>query len=536
MKSWKNFILVVLKFVTLVAVFISLNSNGVREILIFGIAILLIEIASMYFAKSTGAIHKVASDINEVALGNLSKRFEYKSNSLKGIAEDLNKIVHNYRTALAQISYNSEKITGVTEKLANVSAETSKSVDEIAKTIEDIAYGASEQAGIAKEVLTRSNKLKEISLDTTEKTLNAQNKCRDTNFHFEKSRKTLKQLISGMVSRTKKNQKLSARTKDITNKVDEINKIIDIVKNISSNTNLLALNASIEAARAGEAGKGFSVVAQEVKKLAIESVDAAEQINEMVLDFRENIVELITSLDEGIQEEQKDSQKAQETEMLFDEIQTSLSAITNTIEDVHNKAQLQQSEVEAINNNLENITAISEEAAAGTEEVSASVEEQTAIINELLNEANYLENLSDSLRKVISEHSKINVNENIFNAQVEKVKRFIDNLYSMPEIKDLDSNTHNALFKKLVKENEDILLIYTYRTDSTRIGCSHPELPEVDLRNRLYFIKAIQGETYVSDLYISVSQNTICFTVVKPLFDNDGNIVGILGVDSEFNS
>lgn len=532
-----NLIIVSIRFILLNGIFIFFNGlENLNSVLAFAAATLVFELIFLFIGSSKDSFKEISLGVKEVSEGNLSKRFLYKDNRFKEISESLNRIVEKYRMALAQIDYNSQNIMSVTKKLSAISNETTKSVDEIARAIEDIAYGASEQANISKNILGKSGKLKDISINTSQHTLSAKEKCLATNNHFKESKNTLQSLIGGMLSRTEKNEELSNKTKEISNKVDEINNIIDIVKNIADNTNLLALNASIEAARAGEAGKGFSVVAEEVKKLAMESVSSAEQINKMIMEFRRSIIELITNLDEGIQQEREDAEKAKQTNELFEEITNSLNSITDTIVELNNRAAEQQAEAEEINKGMAEISSISEETAASTQEVSASVEEQTAIFSEISNESNYLDNLGQSLQQVIQEHSKIKVDKKALDTKVKRIETFFNDLYTMPEIKSLDPQSHTRIFKNMVKKHDDLLLLFSYRPDSTRIGCSNPEIPEVDLRNRPWFINALKGETFISDLYISIDTQKVCFTVAKPIFDERENTVGVLGVDVEFTS
>ncbi|WZL74316.1 methyl-accepting chemotaxis protein [Clostridiaceae bacterium 35-E11] len=536
MKSFKPFIVILVKIVLVIGVLFLTKVYNAIAISVIGGTVLLMELASYYFLKSDRTLTEFALGIKEVAEGNLTKKFTASNGKYKDVAENLNKIIHNYRTALAQIVYNAEGIFGVTKKLAGVTDETNRAVEEIAKTIEDIASGAGEQASVTKDALMKSNKLIEISIDTTEKTQKAQSQCEETMEQLQKSREAFKKLIARMMARTEKNQILSEETKKISNQVSEIGTIIHMVKNISEQTNLLALNAAIEAARAGEAGRGFSVVAEEVRKLAEGSGEAVEQINTMLLAFEKDIMALVQSLDEGIKQEKEDAQTAQNTENDFDAMAKSVELITMTVEETYQKSEMQKEEVNNIHKYLEKITEITESAAAGTQEVSAATQEQTAIIDEISNEALSLDKMSKEFQKIIQEHSKIKIEPNKLKEIQKRCVDFTNNLLKRPEMKKLDPKTHTQLFKKLVAENKNIPVIYTYKPDSSRVGCNLDHLPPIDCRNRPWFIAAFKGETFVSDLYITLDTKKVCLTVSVPMYDDGGKIIAVLGVDYEVES
>lgn len=532
----KNFIGILIKLIVIGGFLFLSNIHQMKIILgVVGI-ILVMEIISYFFIKKDFGLNEFALGVKEIAFGNLAKRIDTKNNGLKEIVKNLNQITDNYRSALAQITYNSQRMFGVTKKLTDVTDETSRAIHEIARAVEDIATGAGEQANVSKKALIKSNNLMKVSIDTTAETGKAQKQCKETMEQLKKSRDAFEVVIDGMISRTGKNQILSTETKKISSQVKEIGNIIHIVKDISEQTNLLALNAAIEAVRAGDAGKGFSVVAQEVRKLAESSREAVDEINKMVLGFEKSILELVKNIDAGILQEQEDAQTAKNTENVFWGIEKSVELINVTLEETYNKTDIQKKEVNSIHEYLENITKIAEATAASTQQVSAATEEQNAIMDEISNEALYLDKMSKELEKVISEHAKIKMEKDKLDDIKKRYTAFIDNVSKMSEMKELNQKVHTELFKKLAKENKDISLIYTYRSDGSRIGCSIDSMPPVDCTNRPWYTNAMNGENFTSSLYIALDTNKVCLTVSKPLYDNQGNIIAVLGLDFEIES
>ncbi len=523
------------KILMVMGVLVYFNINNAVIFIAIAAVILTIDLI-LHFGRKKDDLKEIILAIEEVANGNLSKKFVTKNKRFKKAAQNLNTIVENYRGALAQITLSSQNLISVTKKLSVATGETSKAVGEIAKTIEEIASGNAEQVDITKNTFNKSDKLKDISKNTSTVTLKAKQHCEETIKGFSESKETLQELMSRMIERTEKNKELSNKTKVISDKVAEINNIIDMVKSISKNTNLLALNAAIEAARAGEAGKGFAVVAEEVKKLAEESGDAVEKIGQMLKDFQSNIYLLIENIDDGIEEEQKDSDKANATQMSFENMRGWLNEIEKAIKEASKEVENQQEEVNQINKYLEEISNISESTAAATQQVSAATEEQTAVIDEISDEALSLKNMGEELESIIEKNSKIRMNQESLNKIKKRCIDYLVDLSKKPEVKNLDPKVQDELFKKISKENPDIPIIFTYTPDSYRIACSRDDIPVTDCRNRPWFIKAMSGEVYASEPYIAVDTKKVIMTVATPVYGNNNEIVAILGVDIEIES
>lgn len=120
----------------------------------------------------------------------------------------------------------------------------------------------------------------------------------------------------------------------------DMQKIIGIIQQISSRTNLLALNATIEAARAGEAGKGFAVVAEEIRMLSEQTKDSTENIESIITKLNDNATDTITSMDTVMNEMEKQVDMIHAIETNFSEIRLDLSNLKHKSEDMNEKTRL----------------------------------------------------------------------------------------------------------------------------------------------------------------------------------------------------
>ena len=170
---------------------------------------------------------------------------------------------------------------------------------------------------------------------------------------------------------------------DLMQKSKEIDKIIDVIAGIATETNLLALNAAIEAARAGDAGKGFAVVAEQVRKLAEDSKLAADQIGDLISVIRNGIIEAVSSTNATAQAI-ADGQSSMELtrsnlSTLFQIIDSTDQEISANLEGI----QTEDSHINQIVANVERIGDIIEETSSTTEELSSSTEEIASTLEEL---------------------------------------------------------------------------------------------------------------------------------------------------------
>jgi methyl-accepting chemotaxis protein len=293
--------------------------------------------------------------------------------ALNTIGEDVSKAIGEIKIQMDEV------VTAVGAVDTNVGAVTG-GISQASHSISDVSEGVGQVAHIAGAV----NILAERSGDNTRQIMNAMQDLASTVSDVagkmndvtvltgnaselsSRGKKVAAMAESGMQGILKSSADIELMITDISNQMNEIGRIVDIISSIAEQTNLLALNAAIEAARAGEAGLGFAVVAGEVKDLATGSQKSAENIALIINSLQKKTVAIIDAVKTSLNEVKTGNEAVGETLEIFNEIVGSIAEI---------------------NRNMNDVAAASEEQAASVEEVTASVHEFGDMITETAKES-----------------------------------------------------------------------------------------------------------------------------------------------------
>ncbi len=270
--------------------------------------------------------------------------------------------------------------------------ETCKNLRKLIGQAVEVSSGVnsgSESVSSASEEMSSS--LEEISASTNEFASNAQNLSTNSQTMSETNSKILEQAEEGnkaIEEAVNQMQVINNRVnelQDVINEVDQrsndIGKILSVITDIADQTNLLALNAAIEAARAGEQGRGFAVVAEEVRKLAEQSAEAAQEIGNLITSTQEESKKALESMTEGVKDVESGTEVVSRTGTTFGEILNAVQGISKQVEETASAAQELSAGSEEMAASIEEQSSTMEEMAATAEELRASAEKLTEELN-----------------------------------------------------------------------------------------------------------------------------------------------------------
>lgn len=365
----------------------------------FILAIILGSLISLSISKKLTKVVKFAQALGE---GDLTKDIEVDSKDEIGILTiELNKAKDNVKMLIseivdgsAEISAGSEELSATTEEVSSKMEIVNESTNQISKGIQDLSATTEEVSASAEEIGATTNELanksneafkavEQIKQKAEEIKQRAEKNINDGNIVFNENRNNvLKAIADGKV-------------------VEDVKIMADSIGAIAEQTNLLALNAAIEAARAGEKGKGFAVVAEEVRKLAEQSGEAVNGIQNMVKqvqDAFENLSksgqDFLTYMEETVS---PNYDLLLETGIQYENDAEHINSITKEISISANQIN---EVIEQVNRAIQSVSATAEESASSSEDILLSITEVTAAVVEVAKTSQVQAEVSQNLNEL----------------------------------------------------------------------------------------------------------------------------------------
>lgn len=381
---------------------------GLEQLLVRGIIIMLVFLILIFFVqffivrKTLAPLRELIRGIEEVSKGNLDIKVKTGTDDLGIINSKFNSMVEKMNNVIVNIQGASQQVNESAKELMDNSRISSENSVALATSMQEIATGMRYQEEATEETAKAMNEISTVihtiansSSSVSDEAFAMEQKSAEGNKIVSQVTNQMSMISTSVNETAKAVQLLESRSQEIGN-------ILGIITGISGQTNLLALNASIEAARVGEHGRGFAVVAGEVRNLAEQSAQSANQISTLITEIQEEIKNAVNSMKKGTEEVEYGMSIADQTGQLFAEILEATRKVTEQIQDISSATQQISAGAEETTATTINLKSTAAQAADNSSKVSTNVENQKGTILSTSEAANQLSIMAENMQELIT--------------------------------------------------------------------------------------------------------------------------------------
>ncbi len=358
-------------------IYTPINNTSMQLVLMNMIVAILLIILGLWVALGFARpIIRASSMLSDIASGDadLTQQMQVDTKDEVGkLARSFNTFVNQLHSLIIAIASNSRDVTHIAKNLTESSLSTQHNTEEQQQSVDMIATAMHEMGATVHEIARNANETANAAKQSATDTAN--------------SERIVQSSIEGINSLFGKMQNASSVIQTLAQDVGDISSVLEVIRGISEQTNLLALNAAIEAARAGEQGRGFAVVADEVRTLAQRTQESTEEINSMIHKLQSGAEDAVSAMDEGIETARSSVEEADKAGESLQNITNAIGIITDLSIQVATATEEQSSVVEELNSHILNIKNMSDNTANESKNVNIQCQhlnESAAILNTMI--------------------------------------------------------------------------------------------------------------------------------------------------------